>query len=189
MARADSPVIDPGSAAAWREWLAANHASSTGVWLVVARRADTTGVSYEDSVCEALCFGWVDGQSKVLPDGRSTIWYTGRRPGSGWAASNKARIARLEAEGRLAPAGVAMVEQAKANGTWTLLDDAEALIEHPLLTAALDADPAARASWDGFPPSVRKQALTWIATARRDETRAQRIAAIVTKAARGERPV
>lgn len=188
MARPDAPVVDPGSATAWRAWLAANHADSPGAWLVVSRRAGETGLSYEDSICEALCFGWVDGQSKVLPDGRSTLWYTRRRPGSGWAATNKARIARLTEQGRMEPAGLAVIEQAKANGTWTMFDDAEALIEHPLLRAALDAEPAARATWDGYPPSLRKQLLSWIATARREETRANRVATIVATAARGERP-
>lgn len=188
MARLDAPVVDPGSATAWREWLAVNHATSSGVWLVVGRRAGDTGLGYEDSICEALCFGWVDGQTQVLSDGRSTIWYTRRRPTSGWAATNKARIARLTEQGRMEPAGLAVIELALANGTWTMLDDSEALIEHPLLKAALDADPTARATWDGYPPSLRKRLLGWIATARREETKARRIATIVATAARGERP-
>lgn len=86
------------------------------------------------------------------------------------------------------PTGLAVIEQAKANGTWSMLDDAEALIEHPLLTAALDAEPTARTTWDGYPPGLRKQLLSWIATARREETRGNRIATIVATAARGERP-
>ncbi len=188
MARLDAVVVDPGGAAAWREWLAAHHAESPGAWLVVGRRSGDPGPSYEESICEALCFGWVDGQSRVLPDGRSTIWYTRRRPSSGWAATNKARIARLTEQGRMEPAGLAVIEQAKANGTWTMLDDAEALIEHPLLAVALDAEPTARTTWDGYPPSLRKQLLSWIATARREETRSNRIATIVAAAARGERP-
>lgn len=189
MARLDAPILDPGDAASWRQWLAANHSTSAGVWLVVARRSGSVGLSYEDSICEALCYGWVDGQTRVVTDGRTTLWYTRRRPTSGWAATNKARIARLSAEGLLAPAGLAVIEAAKANGTWTMFDDAEALVEHPALAAALDAEPDARAAWDHFPPSARKAALGWLAMARREETKLQRIATIVERAARGQRPV
>ena len=81
-----------------------------------------------------------------------------------------------------------MIEAAKASGMWTLFDDAEDLIESPALTAALDAVPAARTAWDAFPPSVRKNALAMIALAKLPETKAKRIAAIVDKARRGERP-
>ena len=87
------------------------------------------------------------------------------------------------------PAGRAVVEAAKADGRWTLVDDAEAGVEHPLLTAALGAAPAARASWDGLPPSARKQALMQIALARTDATKEKRVAAIVAACAAGRRPM
>ncbi len=88
----------------------------------------------------------------------------------------------------LAPAGIRMVEAAKADGSWTLLDGPEAGIEPPELTAALDAVPAAREQWDAFPPSVKKFGLTQIATAKRPATREARIAKIVADAAEGRRP-
>ena len=86
------------------------------------------------------------------------------------------------------PAGQAAIDDAKARGLWTLLDDAEALVESPELTAALDANPTARANWDAFPPSARKMGLTQLAFAKQPETKTKRVATIVEKAARNERP-
>ena len=81
-----------------------------------------------------------------------------------------------------------MLDDAQARGLWTLFDDAEALIESPELAAALDADPVARANWDAFPPSARKFGLSQLALAKRPETKTKRIATIVERAARNERP-
>src|SRR5690606_42150010 len=134
-----------------------------------------------------LCFGWIDGPVRTFDDGTVGQWFSPRRPTSGWAATNKARIAELEAAGMLAPAGIRAIEVAKANGSWTVLDGPEAGIEPPELTAALDAVPAARAAWDGFPPSSRKMGLTAIAMARKPETKAARVARIVADAAEGRR--
>ena len=89
----------------------------------------------------------------------------------------------------MAEAGIRAVEVAKANGSWTILDNAEALREPDDLAAALDADPAARAAWDAFPPSARKFGIAAVDAARRPETRAARIAKIVADAAAGKRPL
>jgi uncharacterized protein YdeI (YjbR/CyaY-like superfamily) len=101
--------------------------------------------------------------------------------------SNKERVARLEREGLLASAGIAAIEVAKANGSWTALDAVERLEEPPELAAALDADAAARENWDGFSPSSRKAILWWITSAKRPETRARRIEQTVRMAAKGLR--
>ncbi|MFB8188441.1 YdeI family protein [Microbacterium sp. NPDC055988] len=178
-------------AAAWRAWLEANHERAAGVWLLSVR-GSSDGVGYEDAVKQALCFGWIDGPVRVFGDGTDDRangqWFSPRRPGSGWAATNKARIAELEAEGMLAPAGIRALEVAKANGSWTVLDGPEAGIEPEEFAAALDAVPAARENWDAFPKSVKKFALTHIAMAKRPETRTARIAKIVADAAEGKRP-
>jgi uncharacterized protein YdeI (YjbR/CyaY-like superfamily) len=189
MAAADAELFQPSDLTELRDWLAANHRRGVGVWLV--RWRSVTGretVSYEDVVREALCWGWIDGQARTIDAERTAQWVAPRKPGSGWAATNKARIIELEAQGRIQPAGRAVIDQAKADGSWTLLDSVEALQEPDELAAALDANPAARAAWDTFPPSVRKLGLTSIAMAKRPETKAARIATIVTKAARSERP-
>ena len=188
-------VLDQGEkvmapdAATWRAWLEKHHGTSKGAWLLRGRPgfADRH-IEYEDAILQALCFGWIDGPVRVFDDETSGLWFSPRKPMSGWAATNKARVSRLEAQGMFAPAGRRAIEVAKANGSWTLLDDAEALRESPELTAALDAVPAARSNWDAFPPSARKFGLTAVAMARRPETKTTRIAKIVADAAEGKRP-
>lgn len=181
--------IEATDAAVWRAWLEANHSTSKGAWLVRARPGSgLTVVAYEDAICQALCFGWVDGPVRVFDELRSGLWFTPRRPTSGWAATNKARVAVLEAQGLLAEAGIRAIEIAKANGSWSVLDEAEAGIEPADLAKALDAEPAARARWDAFPISARKVGLQQIALAKKPETRAARIAKIVAGAAEGRRP-
>ncbi|QNA93813.1 MULTISPECIES: YdeI family protein [unclassified Microbacterium] len=187
----DGERLRAADATAWRAWLEANHERAAGVWLLSVRGA-SDGVGYEDAVRQALCFGWIDGPVRVFGDGTDERangqWFSPRRPGSGWAATNKARIAELAAEGSLAPAGIRALEAAKANGSWTVLDGPEAGIEPEELTTALDAVPAARENWDAFPKSVKKFGLTQIAMAKRAETRAARVAKIVADAAEGKRP-
>ena len=184
----DREQFEPVDRAAWRAWLEANHASSPGVWFVSFK--PSTGrqaVDYEAAIQEALCFGWVDSQLRPIDDERAALLYTPRKPGSGWAATNKRRIEQLEAAGLMAPAGAAVIAAAKADGTWTLLDDVEAGIVPDDLAAALDAAEGAWATWDGFPPGVKKGMLGWVVMAKRPETRAKRIAEIASEAAAGRR--
>jgi uncharacterized protein YdeI (YjbR/CyaY-like superfamily) len=173
--------------AAWRSWLEACAGGDRrdGVWVVYDR--GPRGLTYEAIVEEALCFGWVDSQGRGLDEARTMLWVAPRKKGSGWARTNKARIERLTAEGRMMPAGTAAVERAKADGTWSLLDDVENLVEPPDLAVALDASPAARAVWDGFPRSAKRAILEWIVHAKRAATREARIAATVSEAAEGRR--
>lgn len=190
MAMADAERYQPSTITDWHDWLAANHDRGDGVWVVTWRSSSgQEQLSYDELVREALCWGWVDGQANSLDEQRSMQWFTKRKPNSPWAATNKARVAELAREGRLQPAGIAEIERAKANGMWTIFDSVDALEEPAELAAALDAVPSARANWDGFPPSVRKQALASIALAQRPETKAKRVETIVTKAAAGVRPV
>ena len=110
-----------------------------------------------------------------------------RKRGSVWSAVNKARIERLVAEGRMQPAGQAVIDAAIADGSWTILDPVEDLAEPDDLSAALDADPTARLAWDAFPPSARKAMLWWVISAIRQDARERRIDTIVAKAVKGER--
>ncbi len=173
----------------WRAWLEEHGGTSDGAWMVLWRPATGRArISYDDAILEALCFGWIDGQSKPLDGERSMLWFAPRSPGSAWAATNKARVERLLAEGRMRPAGQRLIDLAKQNGMWTVLDGPEAGVEPPDLVEALDAAPAARAAWDSWTKGLRKAALTSIALAKRPETRAARIARLVADAAAGRRP-
>jgi uncharacterized protein YdeI (YjbR/CyaY-like superfamily) len=184
----DAPLVHIDDRATWRAWLEANHATARGVWLVTWRsRSGRRGLGYEDAIQEALCFGWVDGTAGRVDDDRGKLYFAPRRPRSGWSASNKARLERLIADGRMTPAGTAAIERAKANGSWTMLDSVERLEVPGDLARALEAQPPAAAIFASFPPSARKQMLAWVATAIRPETRALRIAAIADSAARGRR--
>ena len=172
----------------WREWLARRHLTEPGVWLVTWRR--TTGLpapSYEQQIEEALRVGWVDSTQKRLDEQRTMLYFARRRPGSTWARTNKARVARLESEGRLLPAGQAVVDRARADGSWTLLDAVEELVVPDDLAAAFDRHEGAREHWDGFPASARKQILWWIVQAKRPATRAQRVEETARRAAQGQR--
>lgn len=187
-AQDDAELVEPADVEAWADWLERNHATSSGAWLVTAKKS--TGrqpFGYEDGVVEALRFGWVDSKARSLDADRTMIWYCPRKPDSIWARPNKERIARLEREGRLEQAGRAAVEVAKANGSWTILDPVEDLVEPDDLARALDRVPGARAAWDGFSRSPRKAMLTWVVLAKRPQTRADRIARIAEAAGRGER--
>lgn len=149
------------------------------------RRRDP--LSYEEAVREALCFGWIDSTSKGVDADRYRLWMAPRKSKSGWAASNKRRIEELIATGAMTDAGMAVVDAAKADGSWNALDRSEALEVPDDLSAAFDCHEGSRANWDGFPPGARKQMLWWIDSAKREQTRAKRIEETATLAARNER--
>jgi uncharacterized protein YdeI (YjbR/CyaY-like superfamily) len=180
------PIVAADDRAAWRAWLAAHHAQTGSVWLVIPRKGQGA-LTLDDAVDEALCFGWVDSRPRKLDATRSLLLMSPRRAGSAWSGVNKARVARLRAEGRMAPPGEAAIARAEADGSWTRLDGASARTEPPDLAAALDAAPGARAAWAGFPPSHRRANLEWVAQAKRPATRAARIAEIAARAAEGAR--
>ncbi|HEY5727528.1 MAG TPA: hypothetical protein VIV08_02850, partial [Acidimicrobiia bacterium] len=141
--------MHPATRAAWRRWLADHHATSPGVWVVSWKRhtgKPTPG--YEALVEEALCFGWIDSQAKTVDADRSMQRFTPRRAGSVWARSNRERVARLVAAGRMAPAGLAKVEAAKADGSWSAYEPVEAIEIPDDLAAALATDPDARLGWE-----------------------------------------
>jgi uncharacterized protein YdeI (YjbR/CyaY-like superfamily) len=174
--------------AQWHRWLEVHHTRPKGVWLVSWKRhAGKPRMTYEESVEDAVCYGWIDSKSARLDDDREMTWFAPRRKGSGWSRSNKERIERLEAQGRLTAAARALVKQAQADGTWTILDAVEDLIVPDDLAAAFEAHPGSRAHWESFPRSVRRSILEWIVMAKREETRTKRIDQTASLAQHGER--
>ncbi|MBD0293205.1 MAG: YdeI/OmpD-associated family protein [Jiangellaceae bacterium] len=166
----------PEDRAAWRKWLQQNHGSSAGVWLVSWRKhTGMEGPSYDDAVEEALCFGWIDSRASKLDDDRTMLWFSPRRPGSAWARPNKQRVERLIDAGLMTSAGQRVIDRARADGSWSRLDDVENLVVPNDLAEALASRPPARQNWDGFSRSVRRSILEWILQAKRDTTRAARI--------------
>ena len=179
------PLLTPASRAELRAWLAENHATSPGVDLAVGKKGNTvTALTYDDAVEEGLAFGWIDSVAHRLDADRYTVRFTPRRRGSIWAKSNLARVARLTAAGLMTPAGMAVVEAAQADGSWTLLSDAENLVIPPDLAASLSAA-GASAGFAALPASQQSEALYRIGSAKRPETRERRIAETVEMALRG----
>jgi uncharacterized protein YdeI (YjbR/CyaY-like superfamily) len=184
----DAPRAHFERAAQWHEWLESNHASATGMF-VVSWRASTgrPSIGYADMVEEALCFGWVDSRQVRLDEERTMLWFTPRRNGAGWSPSNKERIERLTATGRMRAAGERVVAAAHLDGSWTKLDAINNLELPPDLTGELDRHTGAADVFAGFPRSVRRGILEWIASAKTPTTRARRIEDTAIKAAAGER--
>lgn len=169
-------AIQPKTRAAWRAWLEKHHTRTEGVWLVSYKKA--TGkprIDYEDLVEDALCYGWVDSKVNKLDLERSMLWFAPRKPRTGWSRPNKQRVERLLAAGLMHPAGLAKVEQARADGSWTSLDAIEELQVPADLRDALDRQPEAARHFDMFPRSVKRGILEWIQIAKKPETRAARV--------------
>lgn len=173
----------PKSRAAWRKWLEKNHTRPEGVWLVSYKKA--TGkprLDYAEAVEEALCFGWIDSKGNKLDDERSLLWFAPRKPKTGWSKLNKERVEKLIKAGLMMPAGLAKVEAAKKDGSWNALDAAAALEIPPDLAKAFSNNKIAKEYFEAFPRSVKGAILQWILSAKKPETRAQRIEETVTKA-------
>lgn len=173
-------VLVPDSRAEWRRWLEENPARTDGVWLAIPRKsAAVTGTAYADLVEEALCFGWIDGQAAKGNDDWTLLWFSPRRKRSVWARSNKERVERLTTQGLITERGRAVIDQAKADGSWSRYDDVDALFVHDDLAEAMAAAPTALERFEDLAPSHQKAHLWHVYSAKRPETRAKRIAEIV----------
>ncbi len=167
----------------WRAWLAEHFETAPGIWLVYAKKnSGLTSVSYSDAVEEALCFGWIDSKVRSIDDDRYRQLYTPRRPGSVWSRPNKERVERVIAAGLMTDTGIARIEAAKADGSWHMLDEIDELIVPDDLAEALAGQAGATEAFEKFTPSQKKPLLYWIASAKRQATREQRIAETVRRA-------
>lgn len=178
-------------AEALRDWLVDHQDDPVGVWLVLAKKGviNPTSLTYEESVLEGLCVGWIDGQGRRRDEVTHMIRFTPRRSRSIWSEVNVARIARLDREGRMQPRGLAEVEKAKADGRWEAAYGGSATIAVPDdLIATLAAEPVAQAWWDVLSSQNRYAILFSIHTATRTETKARRTEQFVAQLARGETP-
>ena len=183
----DLERVQVESAEQLRAWLRANHGQDASVWLVTFKKhRGPTYVSRDEVLDELLCFGWIDGIRRKLDDDR-TMQLISPRQVDHWAATYKARAARLIEEGRMHAAGLAAIERSKEAGLWDFLDDVDAMIVPEDLAWALDRLPDARRHFDAFPPASRRFVLRWIKLAKKPETRARRIERIAGLAARNER--
>lgn len=170
------PAIHFDSAAAWRNWLEKNHASSGGLFLIIYKKeSGVPSVYYSEAVDEAICFGWIDSKINKRDAQSYYQYFTQRNPKSNWSKVNKAKVERMLRENKMAPAGLASIELAKKTGTWTALDQVEELELPADLDAALKKNKKADTYFAAFPRSVKRGILEWIMNAKRPETRLKRI--------------
>ncbi|MDH2412618.1 YdeI/OmpD-associated family protein [Nocardioides sp. CER19] len=175
-------------AAAWRAWLAENHDSVPAVWLVLTKKGGTTtALDYAGALDEALCFGWIDGQTRRRDDETTFQRWTPRGPRSRWSLINIGHVERLTAAGRMTPAGLAAVEAAKADGRWEAAYAGPATAETPPdLLAALAANPDAQAMFDVLTSQNRYALYHRLTAIKTEAARARRVADYVAMLARGE---
>ena len=187
----ETPELLVADAAAWRAWLAGTHATTHSVRLVLAKKGATesTHLTYEEALPEALCFGWIDGHLTQRDNLTYRVRFTPRRSRSSWSQRNVETAERLIADGRMQPAELAEVERAQADGRWERAYGGSASIEVPDdLRVAVATSPRARAMWDVLTRTNRYAVLYRVHEAKRAETRARRVKQYVEMLARGDTP-
>ena len=170
-----------------RKWLQAHYLQNQGVWLIKYKKSHKYYLSYDDVVEECICFGWIDSLPRKLDEQKTMLYISPRKKGSNWSKANKERVKKLELVGLIQKAGLIKIEQAKKDGSWSFLDDVEALILPDDLKQAFSENQVAQKNFENFPPSSKRGILEWIKNAKRPETRAKRIQNTVQKATKGIR--
>ena len=171
-----------------RKWLLANHDRETELWIGFHKKA--TGrptLSYQQALDEMLAFGWIDGIRKGIDDSSYTMRYTPRRRGSNWSEVNTRRVGELLADGRMHPAGIAAFEARDPEKTKLYSYEERTRPLEPEDEARFRANAAAWERFQALPASYRRAAQWWVRSAKREETRARRLATLIETSARGER--
>lgn len=164
----------------WRQWLHENHNSEHYIYLIFYKvDHEKESMRWEEAVKVALCYGWIDSTVKSLGNGKRKQYFCQRKPKSVWSALNKKYIIELEKENLMHSSGLASIEIAKQNGSWTALDNVENGIIPKELQHAFDKNNRAFENYKNFAPSYRKSYLYWLNQAKRDDTRQKRIAEII----------
>jgi uncharacterized protein YdeI (YjbR/CyaY-like superfamily) len=175
-------------AAAWRTWLEEHHASASELWLgFFKKHTGHAGLTYEEAVEQALCFGWIDGVLNRVDAERHRIRFTPRRPGSNWSKVNVDRVAALERRGLMTEAGRAAHEAGKNDprGIYAYTTDEETELD-PRYVVQLGASPAARAFFESCRPSYRRAVVNWVMDAKQQATRDRRMAQVIADSEAGE---
>jgi uncharacterized protein YdeI (YjbR/CyaY-like superfamily) len=167
---------------AWRAWLEAHHADSQEAWLLIGRKNSSSEcLKLEAAVEEALCFGWIHGALQPVDQATYSLRFSPRKSTSIWSVHNQARVEKLIREGRMTPAGLEAISQAKRSGEWeaAILREDVSSVPDDLVQALEEND--AWLVFDNWPASQKKMYLYWLESAKRPETREKRIQAILKK--------
>ncbi|GAA5219922.1 YdeI/OmpD-associated family protein [Membranihabitans marinus] len=189
MTKKDIETFYPKSRREWRKWLEKNHQSKQSVYVIFYRvSSDIASITWSEAVDEALCFGWIDSTKKTIDEKSYMQYFSKRKLQSNWSKINKDKIKQLTEEGLMAPAGMESVKIAKENGSWTYLDDVENLVIPSDLEKALVKEVNAKEYFMNFSKSTKKSILYWIMSAKREETRKNRIEQVVKHAGKNLKP-
>jgi uncharacterized protein YdeI (YjbR/CyaY-like superfamily) len=187
-----TPGVEPrffASAVEFRAWLEEHHATASE--LVVGFRKKRTGrpsMTWTESVREALCFGWIDGIRRSLGDESYTIRFTPRKPTSNWSSRNVRHVEELIREGRMTPAGLAAYEARRADRTAVYsFERRHAAQLDPEQERLFRADAKGWKFFQAQPRGYRQTAIHWVVSAKREETRARRLATLIADSAAGRR--
>jgi uncharacterized protein YdeI (YjbR/CyaY-like superfamily) len=173
----------------WRRWLETNHATEREAQLVIAKKATAGGAHYLEALEEALCFGWIDGRIHAHDAGSFLLRFSPRRADSFWSEANRDRVRRLIRDGKMTPAGLSKVDEAKRNGAWALAMRARGKPRMPAdLGAALQGVPEAWSHFRTWGNSFQANYIHWVLDAKRPETRKRRIQRVVERARQNKRP-
>lgn len=179
----------PTSQTEWRKWLKKNHNSKQSVWLVCyKKKSNKPTIAWSDAVDEALCFGWIDSKRKPVDDEKFIQFFSKRKSNGTWSKVNKEKIKQLIDNGLMTKAGFEIIETAKQNGSWTILDDVEELKMPKDLAKEFKNKKDSHDFFLSLSKSVRKAILQWLVLAKRPETRQKRIAEIAELASQKLKP-
>jgi uncharacterized protein YdeI (YjbR/CyaY-like superfamily) len=181
------PILSFASPKTWEEWLAEHHWASKGLWLKIAKKGATTGtVNYAEALDVALCYGWIDGQKGALDEDFWLQKFTPRGLRSKWSKINRDKATALIERGKMAPAGLAQVDAARADGRWENAYEGQSSATVPDdFRRALEANPMAREFFETLTGSTRYAFLYRLHQVRDPEKRAKRIADYVDRLGSG----
>lgn len=180
MPKPEPPVFYPPTVAAWRKWLEKNHLTHQAVWVVFYNKASKKkSITWSEAVDVALCFGWIDSKKIKIDDETAHQFFSQRKKVSTWSKINKDKVEKLIQEGLMTEAGLKIIDIGKQNGSWTIFDEAEALILPKDLEDALKVKKGAKEIFLSWSKSVKKYHLQNLALAKRAETREKRINTIL----------
>ncbi|MGR2751900.1 YdeI/OmpD-associated family protein [Agromyces arachidis] len=170
----------------FRAWLEANHDSASELWMGLRKKhVPDRGLTWEQAVPEALCFGWIDSKAQGIDGDASRLRWTPRKPGSIWSAVNVGLVERLIAEGRMRPEGLAAFERRRDDRTSVYSFENPVRALPPEAAARLSADAAASAFLDAATTTYRREVVHWVLSAKREETRERRLAQLIESSAAG----
>ncbi|NQX96808.1 MAG: YdeI/OmpD-associated family protein [Flavobacteriales bacterium] len=173
----------------WRKWLELNHNKKEAIWLIFhKKKSPNYNLSWSDSVDEALCFGWIDSTKKTIDTEKYIQYFSRRKAKSNWSKINKDKVKTLIEQGLMKEEGYKSIKIAKKNGSWTFLDEVEALIIPEDLKGEFANYKGSMEYFDSLSKSVKKILLYWIVSAKRKETRQNRILEIVENASKNLKP-